>query len=121
MAASRASCRSREVRCGPSNSNATSLRSADLRHIAAFVLVEVDVDVISRAVESSVHVSDAIPEVRQSHLIALQRQTRRYDEPVPVALMTLIELGESNLFGALESASRERNNQSHDRRRSRAA
>jgi hypothetical protein len=66
------------------------------------VLVEIDVDVISRAVESSVRVSYASAEARQSDLIALQRQTRRYDEPVPVTLIALIELGERNLFGALE-------------------
>jgi hypothetical protein len=58
--------------------------------------------VISRAVESSVRVSDASAEARQSDLIALQLQTRRYDEPVPVAFIALVELGERNLFGALE-------------------
>ena len=62
---------------------------ADLRYIAPFVLVEVDVYVISRAVESSVRVSDASAEARPSDLIALQRQTRRYDEPVPVTLIAL--------------------------------
>ena len=40
--------------------------------------------------------------MRQSDLIVLQRQTWRYDEPVPVTLIALIELGESDLFGALE-------------------